>query len=77
MPKILKHLKKNKQCHFGISAQAQEFKEGIEVVRVAPNSPLRNELMMGDTILKANNYKIREVEALQRICVISDGNLTL
>ena len=77
LSKILKFLKKNKQCYFGISAQAQQFKEGIEVVRVAPNSPLKNELMMGDTILKANGYLIREVEALQRICVIADGHLTL
>ena len=61
---------------FGISAKAQEFKEGIEVVRIAPNSPLR-ELMMGDSIVRANNYRIADVEALQRICVLSDGQLTL
>lgn len=76
LSKILKFVKKNRQCYFGISAQAQQFKEGIEVVRVSPNSPLK-ELMMGDTILKANGYLIREVEALQRICVIADGYLTL
>jgi S1-C subfamily serine protease len=47
------------------------------VVRVAPNSPLKDEMMMGDIILKVNDYKIRQVEALQRICVISEGELTL
>lgn len=76
LSKILTFLKRNKECYFGISAQARQFKEGIEVVRVSPNSPLK-ELMMGDTILKANGYLIREVEALQRICVIADGHLTL
>ena len=47
------------------------------MVRVSPNSPLKNELMMGDIIVKANKYKIREVEALQRICILSDGHLSL
>lgn len=33
--------------------------------------------MMGDTILKANGHKIREVEALQRVAILSEGHLTL
>ena len=33
--------------------------------------------MMGDTIIKGNSYRIRSVEALQRICILSDGLLTL
>lgn len=32
---------------------------------------------MGDRIVKANNQRIRDVEALQRICILSDGYLTL
>lgn len=42
LPKILKYLKEKKNIHFGISAQSQPFKEGIQIVRVAPNSPLNN-----------------------------------
>ena len=70
-------MKKNQPSQFGISAKTQVFKDGIEVIRISPNSPLKNELMMGDTIVKANNQRIKEVEALQRISILSDGNLTL
>jgi hypothetical protein len=44
LPTILHHLEQKKSCHFGISVQGQKNKKGIEVVRVAPNSPLRNQL---------------------------------
>ena len=49
------------------------FKSGIQVVRIAPNSPLNNDIMMGDRIIRANKHKIGEVESLKRICIISDG----
>lgn len=61
LPKILNYLKRGKNIQLGISAQAKPFKEGIEVVRIAPNSYLRQGLMMGDTIVKVNGHKIREV----------------
>ena len=77
LPKILNYLKRGKNMQLGISAQAKPFKEGIEVVRIAPNSYLRQGLMMGDTIVKVNGHKIREVEALQRVCILSEGDLTL
>ena len=41
LPNILDSLKGKKSPYFGISAQAQESREGLQVVRIAPNSPLR------------------------------------
>ena len=73
LPKILNYLKQKNNIHFGISAQVQPFKEGIQVVRIAPNSPLRNDVMMGDQIISANKHKISEVESLKRICIMSEG----
>ena len=60
LPKIYDYIKGQKKKQLGISAQAREYKEGISVVRIAPNSLLKEHVMMGDTILRANGQKIRE-----------------
>ncbi len=56
----MKYLKGQK-VHLGVSAQAVPDKEGISIVRIAPNSPFKNELAMGDFITKVNGQKIRSV----------------
>lgn len=77
LPRILNYLLGKNKVHLGISAQTQPFKEGVSVVRIAPNSPLREQMMMGDRIVKANHQRIRDVEALQRLSILSDGFLNL
>jgi PDZ domain-containing secreted protein len=58
LPSILNYVK-GKPLHLGISAQALENHEGISVVRIAPNSPFKNDIMMGDVILSANGHQFR------------------
>jgi type II secretory pathway component PulC len=63
--------------HLGISAQAVENHEGVSVVRVAPNSPFKHEIMMGDLILSANGHSFRDPDSLHRICMESEGEVKL
>ena len=64
---------KGQKIHLGVSAQAVPDREGISIVRIAPNSPFKYELIMGDFIRKVNGQKIRSVEAFQRLCLLEEG----
>jgi S1-C subfamily serine protease len=73
---ILMHVK-GKPLHLGISAQAMENQEGVSVVRIAPNSPFKHDIMMGDLIVSANGHQFSDPESLHRICVESNGDVEL
>lgn len=68
---------KGRTIHLGISTQSLQNQEGLIVIRVAPNSPLKNEVMMGDIILRANGQRFNNAESLLRICVQSGGQADL
>jgi S1-C subfamily serine protease len=68
---------KGKPLHLGISAQAMENQEGVSVVRIAPNSPFKHDIMMGDLIVSANGHQFSDPESLHRICVESNGDVEL
>ena len=68
---------KGRTIHLGISAQALQNQEGLTVVRVAPNSPLKNEIMMGDIILRANGQRSSTADSLFRIFLQSGSHADL
>lgn len=70
---ILSNLKSGKG-HLGMTAKDIEGR-GVSIIRISPNSPFRDILMMGDIIVQANGQKVRKAEALQRICIFNDGRL--
>ena len=54
------HYVKGKSLHLGISVQAMENHEGVSVVRISPNSPFKNDIMMGDIITRVNGHQFRD-----------------
>lgn len=50
-------------------------KEGISVVRLAPNSPLSQYIKMGDVVTKVNGHSIRNPDDLTRIIMFSDSKV--
>lgn len=74
---IANRLKKSKEhsIYLGMSVVALTERNGLSIVRVAPNSPLSNHFKMGDIVTKVNSHTVRNPDDLVRIIMSSDKTI--